>query len=196
MSSSLRTLWTTVHQAPLSMGFPRQEYCSGLPFHSPGDLPNPGIELISPSLAGRFFTTEPVHCLCLHGIYSLDLENKVQKLRITKHKNLGPTVHWRVWPKSEGNNSSWPKWNTSIQFLAWTWRIFHFQTNHLHKSKTPREVSQMRRTITDHHQRHWQQTAWTSWWPSTSDPGIPAQFFRMSVNQGEKIFTVMPWSLK
>ena len=170
MSNSLRTLWTTVHQAPLSMGFPRQEYCSGLPFHSPGDLPNPGIELISPSLASRFFTTEPAHCLCLHGIYWLDLENKVEKLRITKHKNLGPTVHWRVWLKSEGNNSSWPTRNTSIQFLAWTWRIFHFQANHLHKSKTPREVSQMRRTITDHYQRRWQQTAWTSWWPSAIEP--------------------------
>ena len=44
---------------PLSMGFPRQEYWSGLPFSSPGDLPNPGIEPLSPMLAGRFFTTEP-----------------------------------------------------------------------------------------------------------------------------------------
>ena len=46
-------------QAPLSMGFPRQEYWSGLPFPSPGDLPNPGMEPASPALAGRFFTTEP-----------------------------------------------------------------------------------------------------------------------------------------
>ena len=38
------TLWTVAHQGPLSMGFSRQEYCSGLPFPSPGDLPNPGIE--------------------------------------------------------------------------------------------------------------------------------------------------------
>ena len=43
----------------LSMGFLRQEYWSGLPFPSPGDLPNPEMELISPALAGRFFTTEP-----------------------------------------------------------------------------------------------------------------------------------------
>ena len=43
-------------QAPLSMGFPKQEYWSGLPFPSPGDLPNPGIEPVSPGLAGRFFT--------------------------------------------------------------------------------------------------------------------------------------------
>ena len=44
---------------PLSMGFPRQEYWSGLPFSSPGDLPNPGIEPLSPVLAGRFLTAEP-----------------------------------------------------------------------------------------------------------------------------------------
>ena len=47
-------------QAPLSMGFPRQEYCSGLPFPSPGDLPDPGFEPASPALAGRFLTTEPL----------------------------------------------------------------------------------------------------------------------------------------
>ena len=43
-------------QAPLSMEFSRQEYWSELPFPSPGDLPNPGIELGSPALAGGFFT--------------------------------------------------------------------------------------------------------------------------------------------
>ena len=53
---------TVAHQAPLSMGFFRQEYWRGLPFPSPRDLPNPGIEPMSPvslALAGRFFTTEP-----------------------------------------------------------------------------------------------------------------------------------------
>ena len=43
----------------LSMGFFRQGYRSGLPFPSPGDLPDPGIEFVSPALAGRFFTAEP-----------------------------------------------------------------------------------------------------------------------------------------
>ena len=42
------------------MGFPRQEYWSGLPFPSPGDLPNPGIEPASPAVADGFFTTEPL----------------------------------------------------------------------------------------------------------------------------------------
>ena len=50
---------TVTHQAPLSMGFLRQEYWSGLPFPSPGDLPDPGTKPTSPTLAGRFFTTEP-----------------------------------------------------------------------------------------------------------------------------------------
>ena len=53
------TPWTVAHQASLSMGFSRQEYWSGLPFPSPEDLSDPGIKLISPALAGRFFTTEP-----------------------------------------------------------------------------------------------------------------------------------------
>ena len=44
------TPWTVACQAPLSMGFPRQEYWSGLPFPSPGDLPDPGIEPRSPTL--------------------------------------------------------------------------------------------------------------------------------------------------
>ena len=51
--------WTVAHQAPLSMGFSRQEYWSGLPFPIPGDLPYPGIELVSPALAEVFFTTLP-----------------------------------------------------------------------------------------------------------------------------------------
>ena len=56
------TQWTVACQAPLSMGFSRQEYWSGLPCPSSGDLPYPGIETmspVSPALAGGFFTTEP-----------------------------------------------------------------------------------------------------------------------------------------
>ena len=56
------TPWTAAHQAPLSKGFPRQEYWSGLPFPMPGDLPVPGIKSVSlgsPTLADRFFTTSP-----------------------------------------------------------------------------------------------------------------------------------------
>ena len=57
------TPWTGACHAPPSMGFPRQEHWSGLPFHTPEDLPDPEIEpasLVSPALPGRFFTTAPL----------------------------------------------------------------------------------------------------------------------------------------
>ena len=56
------TPWTVAHQARLSMGFSRQEFWSGLPYPSPGDLPHPGIKPespASPGLAGWSFITEP-----------------------------------------------------------------------------------------------------------------------------------------
>ena len=59
MSDAFGTPQTAAQQAPLSMGPPRQEDWSELPFPSLRDLPNPGIELTSPVLAGGFFTTEP-----------------------------------------------------------------------------------------------------------------------------------------
>ena len=59
VSDSFLTSWTVAHQAPLSMEFSRQEYWSGLPFPTPGDLPNPGIvkpaSPMSPASAGRYF---------------------------------------------------------------------------------------------------------------------------------------------
>ena len=59
MFDSFVTPGTVAHQAPLSMGFPRQEYWNGLPFPSPGDLSDPGIKPTPPALAGGFFITEP-----------------------------------------------------------------------------------------------------------------------------------------
>ena len=59
MSSSFATPWTTAHQAPLSMGFPGQEYWSELPFSSPGDLPELHLFRLLPTLASRFFTIIP-----------------------------------------------------------------------------------------------------------------------------------------
>ena len=53
------TLWTVAYQAPLSMGFSRQEYWSGLPFPSPGDLPDPGIEPGFPTLEAYALTSKP-----------------------------------------------------------------------------------------------------------------------------------------
>ena len=59
MSDSFATPWTVAHQTTLSMGLPRQEYWSGLPFPPAGDLPDPGIKPEFLAMAGGFFTTEP-----------------------------------------------------------------------------------------------------------------------------------------
>ena len=59
MSNSFVTPGTVAHQAPLSIGFPRQESWNGLPFPSPSDLPNPDIKPTSSTLAGTLFTPEP-----------------------------------------------------------------------------------------------------------------------------------------
>ena len=56
---TLATPWTTASQAPLSMGFPLQEYWSGLPFLSPGDLLDPAIKPVSPVLQAASLPTEP-----------------------------------------------------------------------------------------------------------------------------------------
>ena len=61
--SDSATPWTVAHQAPLSMGFPRQGYWSELPFPTAGDLPSPGMEAMSltcPARAGGFFTIAPL----------------------------------------------------------------------------------------------------------------------------------------
>ena len=91
VSDSFVTPWTVAHQAPLSSGFPRQEYWSGLPFPFPGDLPDLGIEPVFPALAGRFCTTEPpgtptslVVIYPLTGIFYL--------LTTFTHSNSPPTL--------------------------------------------------------------------------------------------------------
>ena len=53
------TAWTVAYKAPLSMGFSRQEYWSGLPFPSPGDLPDPGIEPVSSALQTDALPSKP-----------------------------------------------------------------------------------------------------------------------------------------
>ena len=71
------TPWTVACQA-LSMGLPRQEYWSGFPFPPPGDLPDPGIKLVSPALAGEFFTTVPPGHVIIHlFVYLNELRKRV-----------------------------------------------------------------------------------------------------------------------
>ena len=68
MSDSFVTPWTVAHQIPLSMGFPRQEYWSGLPFPPPGGFPNPGIKPRSPALHTDSLPSEPPG---KHSIYDM-----------------------------------------------------------------------------------------------------------------------------
>ena len=80
--------WTIANQSPLSMGFSRKEYWSGLPFPSPGDIPNPRIKPAPYALAGRFFTTEPYrkpshNCFipkCVHALYLMFCHITINKL--------------------------------------------------------------------------------------------------------------------
>ena len=67
------------------MGFPRQEYWSGLPFPSPGDLPDPGIKLSSPALADRVFTAEPPGKPCspkVQGIQTCIMEPQYDSFKV------------------------------------------------------------------------------------------------------------------
>ena len=82
------TLWTVAHQPPLSMGFSRPEYWSGLPFSSPRDLPDPGVEPASPALVSSFlvvwgtmviahvhFSQWSVAMICVYSWSSIKLLN-------------------------------------------------------------------------------------------------------------------------
>ena len=74
IESEVTQSWTVAYQAPLSMGFSKQEYWSGLPFPSPGDLPDPEIEPRFPTLEADVLTSEPpgklVKCFfCLYHVF-------------------------------------------------------------------------------------------------------------------------------
>ena len=111
------TLWSVAHQVPLSMGFSRQEYWSGLPCPPPGDLPDPGI--MSPALAAGFFTTTATwvsenhsvmsNTLWPHGLYSPP--------RSSIHETLPARIlEWVAVPFSRG--SSQPRDQTQVSHSA------------------------------------------------------------------------------
>ena len=87
---TLTTPWTVAHQAPLSMGFPRQEYWSGWPFPSSGNLPDPRIELTSPvcsALVGGYFTTYSTQVV--KNPHSLEIQTyKIPLPKRCKEKNF------------------------------------------------------------------------------------------------------------
>ena len=84
------------HQAPLSIGFPRQEYLSGLSIPSPEDLSDPGIKPVSPALAGGFLATEPPGRPNMMYIYTHT------HIHTYAHMNIClKTFYWDRWVKSE-----------------------------------------------------------------------------------------------
>ena len=96
------TSWTVGHQAPLPIEFSRQEYWSGLPFASTGDLPNPGIEPGSPTLQVDSFPSEPPGKLILH-YYITYTHNS------TFHSELSELSQFKERFQKERNASSFKK---------------------------------------------------------------------------------------
>ena len=131
------TLWSAAHQAPLSMGFSIQEYWSGLPFPSLGDLPNPGIEpksLKSPVLAGGFFTisttweTPQTHnLLCVE-----EMEHPYCLSQLIRALCMG------VETKSPTNTTQ--SWLQMSPFLGHTGGLYHAHIKWEFKSLTPAEI--------------------------------------------------------
>ena len=102
------TPWTVAHQAPLSVGFSRQEYWSGLPFPSPGNLPNPESEpasLTSHALARRFFTTS-AHC-CMYIV--------------SKFNSLLKSYPWLPWCSFLHGWDGWAGWRRTQESRNTGW---------------------------------------------------------------------------
>ena len=111
------TLWIVAHQDPLSMGFSRQEYWSGLPCPPPGDLPDLGIKptsLMSPALASRLFTTSTTWEVPFSAI----LQHKIKRI---KKKFLSSSEYQlSLWPNSDHLSYIWEKKNSfQISCLFW-----------------------------------------------------------------------------
>ena len=133
MSNSFVNPWTVAHQAPLSMGFLKQEYWSELPFPSSGDLPDPAIEpmsLMSAELAGGFFTTEPprkpwdflYECQKYPAVVGLELPKCLPKTPQTiQIKNYFDSSGLQP-PKKVGNPLSWSPACPALvlMWLHWT----------------------------------------------------------------------------
>ena len=119
------TPWIAAHQAPLSMGFSRQEYRSGFPFPPPGNLPDPGIEPtshMSPALAGEFFTTEPpgkpqaVHIVLFISGWHLAVDKEKQG-----SGHFGHQASLESWVRFEG---TFNKWRMSQMCQVWEKLLF------------------------------------------------------------------------
>ena len=127
------TPWTIAYQAPSSMGFSRQEYWSGLPFPSPGDLPHPGIKPGSPALQADTLTSEPAgKSYNYQYISRIDLHNIQCISRTNLSYNLLTTFPYSLayfWQPSVCSLFLW-LWVFVCLFvlamLRGAWRIFNF----------------------------------------------------------------------
>ena len=119
---SLGTPWNVVCQAPLSMGFPRQEYQRGSPFPSPGDLPDPAIEPVSPALqadsciAGGFFTDWATR------------EASIPELRLRNSSRLGDLKPC-TYPNPVSNPTLWNSERKNARLLL-LWFLSHLAAWH------------------------------------------------------------------
>ena len=113
------TLWTVAHQAPPSMGFSRQEYWSGLPFPSPGDLSNPGIKPGSPALQADALTSEPPG---------------KPKTGLSLSPNLTPGLTSSSYPSRPAHLSQWHFhfFSTQARFLTFSYLFQTPAVSHLH----------------------------------------------------------------
>ena len=113
VSNPFATPWTVAHQAPLSIGFPRQEFWSGLPFPSPGDLPDPGIKPASPAWQAGSLPLS--HLGRLHRNYYLIHEASLVAQAV---KNVPAKQEMQVW--SLGREDPLEKeMATHSRILAW-----------------------------------------------------------------------------
>ena len=80
------TPWTVAYEAPLSMGFPRQEYWSGLPFPPPGDLPESGLKPRSPALLAYYLLSDVGLLHCRQILYHLSHQGKCKKRCVKYHE--------------------------------------------------------------------------------------------------------------
>ena len=126
---TLCNLWTVAHQAPLSMRFSRQEYWSGLPFPPPGDLPDPGTELVSPTspaLQADSLLLSHCCCCCCCCLVASVVSDSVRPQR------RQPTRLPRPWD-SPGKNTG-----VGCHFLLQCMKV-----------KSEREVAQLSPTLSD-----------------------------------------------
>ena len=124
MSNSFATPWTVAHQAPPSRGFSRQEDWSGVPFPTPGHLPDREIEPTSPALAGGFFTTEPFGTwlsIALRNLYHFQLEGFEKRATCTE------TETCRAHIGSTHQNAKGVKVKSlgRVQLFATLWTVSH-----------------------------------------------------------------------